>query len=373
MKKRWLLVGVMLVAAMSPFTASANAGTGLMWASLLHLWIGNAIIGSFEGAAMASFVRPQQRRCVPVMIGANYFSAWAGGVGLAPAISGMLDWNLYSAWRHFWMLVVITYLLTLLLEWPFVAACFWRQTNWLKRSIKALLIVQTVSYLLLFGWYWGASGKSLYTQMNIVPLAEMKRSPDAWLFFISSEDGRAYEMDLGSQATRLVGEAVSTNHNDRLLFRLGETNAPYADLCLRRDARRDEDAVTESLGVRFSTTNVVVASEHDLRRNVWFDFGSAGVLGMATNGGWHFRTGFWPVEGMRASNEKGEGGFRFGWETPFSQWTIRAATHLPGDQVIFQLGENQICILDAPSRKVARITNGRGPAVALKSAEASVR
>lgn len=371
MKRRWLLPAIMLVGLLSPLTASADAGTPLMWAGMLHLTIGNAIIGIGEGLGIAWVFRQPKRRCVPVMIGANYFSAWAGGVGIAQAISDKLDWSLYTAWSHFWLLVLITYLLTLLLEWPLVAVCFWWQAGWARRSIKASLLVQTVSYVLLFGWYWGASGKSLYTRMNVIPLAEMKLPTDALLYFIGSPDGRVYEMDLGSQIKRVVGEAASTNHGDRLLFQALATNSFQAELCLRRDADRDEDAVFEIVTQPFSTTNVFVEPQDHLRQDLWFNYGSAAVLREATNSGWEFFSGFWALEGMEAYYQASRAGLYFAWETPFSQWTVRSATHLPGDVVIFQFGENQICILDAPSRRIARIVEGRGPAVALKNVDLS--
>ena len=46
-----LLVGVL---AFVPQIASANAGTPLMWAGLLHLVVGNALIGFGEGIKIIS-------------------------------------------------------------------------------------------------------------------------------------------------------------------------------------------------------------------------------------------------------------------------------------------------------------------------------
>jgi hypothetical protein len=34
---------------------------------------------------------------------------------------------------------------------------------------------------------------------------------------------------------------------------------------------------------------------------------------------------------------------------------------LPGDLVLFQLGENQICVVDPNLKKVALLAHGRGP------------
>ncbi len=304
------------------------------------------------------------------MIGANYVSAWVGG-GMALAFASKLNWNLYNGWQYFWLLVAVAYVITLLLEWPFLAACFWGEPGWVKRSFKASVLVHTASYLVIFGWYWVASGKSLYTRMNVVPLAEMKLPAGALLYFIGSQDGRIYEMDLGSQGHRAIGEVTSTNWNDRLLFRAQSTNDPSAELCLRREVGRE--AVIEIIAGDFLAANVAAEAGLNPPHNLWFNFGRAAVLRGATNSGWQFRSGFWPVAGMTASSRHPGEGYRFGWETPFSQWTVRSVTHLPGDVVIFQFGRNQICILDAPTRRIARIVEGRGLAVALKSAEVSAR
>jgi hypothetical protein len=48
-------------------------------------------------------------------------------------------------------------------------------------------------------------------------------------------------------------------------------------------------------------------------------------------------------------------------KTPFVAWNVRNATHLPGNIVLFQLGENQVWVFDPDSRKVALLTHGTGP------------
>ena len=44
---------MILALTILPSMASANAGTPLMWASMLHLVFGNAIIGLIEGLILA--------------------------------------------------------------------------------------------------------------------------------------------------------------------------------------------------------------------------------------------------------------------------------------------------------------------------------
>ena len=56
------------------------------------------------------------------------------------------------------------------------------------------------------------------------------------------------------------------------------------------------------------------------------------------------------------------------FDTPYRGWIARNATILPGNQVVFQLGEgarSQIMLLDMPTHKLGLITMGEGPALLL--------
>ncbi|WP_414527765.1 hypothetical protein [Nodularia chucula] len=50
-------------------------------------------------------------------------------------------------------------------------------------------------------------------------------------------------------------------------------------------------------------------------------------------------------------------------EIPFASWRVSHATHLEGDFVVFQLGNDQICILHPEQRKMALIVRGTQPVV----------
>ena len=54
-----------------------------------------------------------------------------------------------------------------------------------------------------------------------------------------------------------------------------------------------------------------------------------------------------------------------GLETPFLRLPVFNPTQLPKGQVVFQLGRNQICILDPNEERVALIAKGHNPAVVL--------
>jgi len=144
-----------------PRYAWADAGTPLMWAGMFHLMLGNALIGVGEGFLLAWLFSVPRRKGVWVMIFANYTSAWLGGLFARGAIVQALPMDLNNGWRWFWCMVVVTYVMTLMIEWPFVAWCLRGKQDWLERSLSASLVVQSSSYVVLFAWYWMASGTSL--------------------------------------------------------------------------------------------------------------------------------------------------------------------------------------------------------------------
>jgi len=54
------------------------------------------------------------------------------------------------------------------------------------------LLVQTVSYVLLFGVFWLVSGKSLYTDFSMVAAESISLPEGVHVFFISRDDGNVY-------------------------------------------------------------------------------------------------------------------------------------------------------------------------------------
>ncbi len=210
------LAGIVLLLCLVPFTASADAGTALMWAGLLHLAFGNLFIGLFEGMILAWAFKLKSSRCAWIMILANYFSSW-GGMFLNSAITDCLSLNLYNAWIWFWVMVGIAYLMTLILEWPFVFFCLRKSPNRFKKSLWGNLLVNSISYALLFGWYWCASGKGLYRNVSIVQPSQMIMPTNAVVFFISATNGNVCSLNLATRESKKILELKSIDKDDRLL------------------------------------------------------------------------------------------------------------------------------------------------------------
>jgi hypothetical protein len=81
--------------------------------------------------------------------------------------------------------------------------------------------------------------------------------------------------------------------------------------------------------------------------------------------GWQFYFG-WMAGRLDGENAASGRNVHLSLETPFVRWPVCCPTQLPNGQVIFQLGSDQICILDPDERKVALLARGRWPVITVK-------
>lgn len=366
MKNRmWVVLGLLILLGL-PCEASANTGTPLMWATAFHLALGNALIGLGEGLLLAFLFKLKKWRSIGIMIVANYFSTCIGRIVLHSVIP-LLPVDLNNGWYWFWVLAAAAYLATLLLEWPFVALCFRGAPSWFKRSWVGNLTVQTVSYVVIFSWYWMASGTSLYTKMNVVPVSQMKLPQIERIYYIGDKGNEIFTCDLYGNDKRWVQSVATKDKMDRLFVRPSSAIPGKWDLmAITKGVSNQEGEVMEVIkdfakqaapDWRSTTTE---PRQYD---STWFNFGPAALQKELPGGEWEFTSGFWAIEGLRAINQKTGKRVHFSYETIFGEWYVRNATQLPTDQAVFQLGENQICVFDPATKQVALITRGRGPVV----------
>jgi hypothetical protein len=363
MKKRvW---GATLIAVVAlPLLALANVGTPLMWAGMLHLAVGNLFIGLLEGFLLAKLFGVSKRKAIGLLIVANYFSAWVGGLLLNGAIVRAFPLDLNNAWGFLWAMVIFTYLMTIVFELPFVALAFYRDPKWLRKALRGSFLIQSVSYLLLFGWFWMVSGTSLYTQAKVVVLSAISLPEKVLLYFIASDDGNVYKLDLASAEKNMVYELGSTSSSASLYFQPSSTSSNQLDLIARMETRDYREPRLVTVGEGLSTVDAAGwdedYGEHASEVNAWLDFGPARRLGAAKDSPWHFFTGFWAAEGLTGTQTNSGERVSLAFETPFGEWQVRNATLLPTDKVLFQLGWNQICVYDPVAKRVALVVKGQG-------------
>lgn len=351
MRRSGLPLVVAIAIVLWPVSALADAGTPLVLGMAFHLILGNAVLGLLEGWLLARAFGLCARRCIWWLIGANYLSAWCGMM-LMGFLFARYATDIYSGLRTTWWLVAGTYVLTLILEWPFIAACFRGTRDWLRASLKGSFLVQSASYVFLFGGYWLLSGTSLYTSMNVVAPEQITPPPGVVMFFIAPSDGDVYRAELTGSAEMKIAELDSTNlWRDHLELRVSLEDTNYWDLAVVGDL--GEAKVVWS---RISSQRQVPPKQawSTIQYNSW---GTAFQVGEAMNSPWQLRWAHWPDVGMWARN--GSRKFRVAYGLPFGGWTPYRVVHLPKDQALLQL-DRQICLVDIPSRKIALIKKGYG-------------
>lgn len=354
----------LLLFLLAPTAAYANAGTPLMWAGMIHLVIGNALIGLGEGLLLVWWFKTSPGKSVLLLIGANYASAWLGSLLLIGHLATWADPTIETVHVWFWFFVAAAFLFTLLLELPFFWLALRRAPNALKRSAKAALFINSLSYVLLFGWYWGASGTSMMTDLKVVPASELALPPEHELYYISTAGTEIMRSDLNGQRAEKIRATEASHPNDRLFAQASRSRTGF-DLFIRLHGQKHDQARSEPI-----LENVSPHAPIDARRvnapdhpadGTWFNFGN--VPKLTTTGDWEYRTGFWPVEGIQGENKIQQSRFRFSMETPFASWSVRNATHLTGEVVVFQLGKDQICALHPQTKRIALLVRGKGPIV----------
>ena len=339
---RWAAI-VMLLLIAAP--ASANAGTPLMWAGMLHLVAGNTLLGIGEWLLLTRLLGITRTASgCPLMIVANYASAWLGMVLLRAMAVPQPTIVTIALWLS--AAVAIAFLITLAIEFPFVLVLGKGQRLPWRRVARAVLITHLISYTVLAAWYGSASRMTFMTGLTVVPAADLAPSEQIAVWYLSSDRQRVQRMDLDDTPPRVVAEIPAR----RLAITTDGAGA------LRIHASRSDRFVTDGAVLIADGLHGQAVSDGPEK---WpHPFGSVPSIG---DDGWRFRIGHWAADGIIAEHPSSGVRARFALETPFAAWPVRHAVHLGSGRVVFQLGSDQICLLDAASRRIALVARGAAP------------
>jgi hypothetical protein len=335
--------------------ASANAGTPLIITSALHLLFGNLLLGIFEGCLLKDFFASGQRWVIPVMILANYASAWS-----AAALMNATYWdtdflNLDNVRWFFLAMIVVAWVFTIVMEWPFIWLCFRGEIGAWKRSLQVSLKIQSISYVVMMVVYWYVSDTSLLSGTTVAKPSDFQLPDGIEIYYIAPEDGDVYRRSISGEAPEKVSDLNSKSYWDRL-FVTPMTDGMQTDLKALLSTPERKIDLASGLAVR----NVPSADKPREERDTWFKVGDADKLAVPVESEWGFETGFWGAEGLVAKNRKRGKRIELSLETPFVTWYARNAVHIAGDLVLFQLGTNQICVFHPATRRIAKLWNGQG-------------
>lgn len=363
------LVYPLLIAFLAvPVVASANAGSPLMWATMLYMAFGNAVIGVIEGSLLSRLFRLNWQGSCLIMVAANYVSAIIGlyTIGqLSGALlnSPMIAQPLYDVPKLLPVLVPILFAATVVIEYPF---CLWalsrgkqhRARLW-RKALIASLAAQVLSYGLLTPYYLMAVRTNLYTEVEIDRSLSFARTSRATVHFIGP-DGGVYRVNVDGSGRRKVLDTNIRSEESRLFLRKSSESDTYDLWVMGFSGHDDEKLLVEGF------TNTAPAYQ-DTRfqrseeENTQMNFGPALEYPRGERQ-WEVWTGYWEYQGLWASDLRTGESFSVALDVPYVPWEARNATILPEDIVVFQLGD-QIVALDLNSRKIGLIALGRGPVV----------
>ena len=387
-----------------PCTALANAGTPLMWGAFGHLALGNIFIGILEGNILRWRNSGKEYQAVTLMILANYFSAFCGIF-----IIGGLDalwacrWTLLNLKTNIFLMVVLLWLATVLLEWPFVWFAMGKDLRRWGKALKISLILQSVSYVLLVGWYMLCGNHSLLTCKIVSP--EEIGIPDNVCIYYIADDDFIYKTHIGKDSPvkitqlprKLRDDEISEDYEAFLVFLADEDEPTKANLMERIYTRRAFGR-SDLIPVisRFEDTDRVLLTPFDKNQNLKYGDCNPWIgrpFGKAIASNYRFKYDDFFAEFGIALMKKREkdstprniypkeadaNGFSWqDWQedrilfalgSPIAMWGIRNIIQFENDTILFEFKKSknhQICLFDYRTRRIALLTKGYGATTSL--------
>ncbi|MBX7245632.1 MAG: hypothetical protein K1X53_09030 [Candidatus Sumerlaeaceae bacterium] len=343
-----------------------------MWATFGHQTVGNFLIGIFEGLLVARFFKIPTGRAVGILILANYVSG----------ISGFILANLSAFWANdgnplshlgakVALAFLVTYITTLILEWPF---CYWMASK-PDRARKATIInftAQSCSYLLIvLPFLLYSSNLTLLSNARIESNVEFAKKPVGWVYYLSRESGDVCRIRTDGTGQELITRLQEEQREGVLVWHRDALSEPWKLLLVNGWGPDPYDVMTTVPVTHKSTerasalthTNFFMASHRalDLQDTSTLNRWAAGSFGWATPGlrFWqttdklddtlYFGQGIWKAEGI-------------GLETVGNSWRCGFPTVLPSGQIVCQFGDN-IFLFDPETRQLGFLATGENPAV----------
>ncbi len=359
------LPAVTLLALLLPATALANAGTPLLLGTAAHLLIGNALIGLLEGLLVGAVFKAKKLRAIAVMVLANYFSATLGALAEEPFADWLLgDTPLARARLVLAALVVLAYLGSLVLEFPFVLLALGAPppgTSRLRRAVRACLLSQTASYALLLPWFAVLSVTSLLSLRHDPAVAS--DSPSATVYFLSPDTRSLLRVRLDGSPPERLAEVPAASRVG--LFPKLSADSTQWDLWL---AQPDSPGEPQSLLWPAIARAVPGAGP---AAPIWdqpWQSPRPDLRVDPASSPWLVRLPYpygWAAEGMAVTRRETKEKLHLALEAPGLMWRMSAATVLPNDRVVLELrsARPQIAILDFEGRRAAQVALGSSPVV----------
>ncbi len=390
-----------LLTTMLSSVAHANMGPAIVLQFSIHFLVLTWVIGLGEGMLLCTLLRAWKLRSLKKrifisMIAANFISALLGLLFVKSTFADRImgDVTIENLISVFWTMVYVTFVLTMIIEFPFFLVIFYGRKRWVLNAAATTLLVHSISYYLLFSFYHSDDrSMSMVTKLEVVQAStfEMKEGYD--LYYISPDGKQVMRSDLAGKGKEAIATLDIQGMPDRLSAcprNTGEEKdgadwKSVQGICcncgfdlfviMNIDGKYKKQQVIENFSPRSSISiyngEYIDHCNEDIRReDFWFR-----SFGNAKN--WEFWSGYiyqlsvnkiWVRANSYTRNNTTHLGLSdksyYSVATPFTQWLVQNGTHVAGDYGVFQLGKDQICIMDPEKKRIALIARGFGPVVA---------
>lgn len=357
MKKNVVLIAL-TVLAIAPCWAMADVGMPLVWGNALDMFMVTVVLGLLEGGIIARYYSLGFGRCITAMVFANYISAWF----VLPVDNAMLTVcvaDIRSATHNLVVLVLVTYLVTALVEWPFIALCCSKTTGWFRKSVKVSIVVQALSHLIIFGGFWFIRDGGLDRCFSVTPSDKIRLPSDVEVFMIAAKDGNVYRRSSNGRED-MVCKLAMTGAVDYLEWRPSKTSTNCYDLVGVSDTRPKNTALTEVLTAAVCTTSTPgrLRQPRRLYPQPLSPTGTESVNISMLYLGWGLR----PIMRLTGGGKQPSYlSLAFGNHTV--RWPVSGILSLSSDLAIVELRTRKLCLLDTKTKRIALWNSGYGAVV----------
>jgi hypothetical protein len=344
--------------------AEANAASVMVWGTAAYLVLGNLFLGIFEGLVLCHWFRTSAERAIFSMILANYLSAWTGASLLSFDPVQRFDVTIETIQPWFVAAFAAAFLLTLLIEFPFISFVVWNHPRRVRAIAIATITIHVVGYSLVAMWLGLVSSTSLITAFSVVSVKDLDPPADIDVYYLARPAGDLVQINLQRELPTVLANPAAINANDRLFVRPGPDKT--FDLWLTRSPHQyawsknpGEKLISEF--ARRAAIEVSIAEVPESKpRNTFWNFGDIPSLVFGTESEYSVISNGALVQSRKNSNR---GKSYFALETLLVTWMIRNVTEVNRDLLVLQLGRDQICLLQPSTRRIALLARGWGPVV----------